>query len=217
MEVHEKIPTTPKSLRLPDSRPLPSEPMTYEQFLEWLDDETHAEWVNGEVVLMSPINSLHDRLVGWLRAILQLFLDEHPIGQLRGDPFQMKTGPDLPGRAPDLIFVATENLQRLHHTWLEGPADLAVEVISPDSITRDREEKFSEYEQGGVREYWLLDPQERKAEFFQLDEDGRYQPVPLDEEGIFRSQALPGFWLRPEWLWEPLPRLLDVLREWGLI
>jgi Uma2 family endonuclease len=191
--------------------------MTYEQFLEWLDDETHAEWVNGEVVLMSPINSLHDRLVGWLRAILQLFLDEHPIGQLRGDPFQMKTGPDLPGRAPDLIFVATENLQRLHHTWLEGPADLAVEVISPDSITRDREEKFSEYEQGGVREYWLLDPQERKAEFFQLDEDGRYQPVPLDEEGIFRSQALPGFWLRPEWLWEPLPRLLDVLREWGLI
>ena len=40
---------------LANGRPVPAERMTYEQFLEWLDDETHAEWVDGRVVPMSPI------------------------------------------------------------------------------------------------------------------------------------------------------------------
>jgi Uma2 family endonuclease len=210
------LPTTRDKPQLPDERPLPTGPITYEQFLEWLDDETHAEWVNGEIVLMSPINRLHQRLLNFLISLFELFLDARPLGEFSTDPFQMKVSPDLPGRAPDLIFVANEHLDRLHDTWLEGPADLVIEIISPDSAVRDREEKFSEYEQGGVREYWLLDPQQRTAEFFQLGDEGRYQLVPL-EEGIFHSRVLPGFWLKAEWLWEPRPRLLDVLQQWGLI
>ena len=52
---------------------------------------------------------------------------------------------------------------------------------------------------------------------YQLGEDGRYQPMPLDD-GVFRSQALPGFWLRMEWLWqEPLPGCIGILRQWGLL
>jgi Uma2 family endonuclease len=202
---------------LANGRPVPTELMTYEQFLDWLDDKTHAEWVDGKVVPMSPINGLHDRLVAFLDSLMQLLLEAHPLGKVRGDPFQMKTGPNLPGRAPDLIFIANENLSRLHHTFLEGPADIAVEVISPDSEHRDREDKYREYEQGGVREYWLIDPQNRQADFFRRGEDGRYYPMPLEQGGIFRSQVLPGWWLKVEWLWEPRPKLLHVLREWQLI
>ena len=125
----EPMTTAPPPL-LANGRPAPAERMTYEQFLEWLDDETHAEWVDGWVVPMSPIGGLHDQLVAFLRALMRLFLEAHPVGQDRGDPFQMKTGPDLPGRAPDLIFIASENLSRLHKTFLEGPADIAVEVAN---------------------------------------------------------------------------------------
>ena len=191
--------------------------MTYEQFLEWMDEDQHVEWVDGWVVPMSPIGGQHDVLLRFLASLMELFVEAYPVGQLRGEPFQMKTGPGLPGRAPDLLFVANEHLDRLHETFLEGPADIAVEVISPESGYRDREEKYKEYEQGGVREYWLIDPQRREAVFFLRGEDGRYHPVPLEEGGIFRSQALPGWCLKVEWLWEPRPKLLDVMREWGLL
>jgi Uma2 family endonuclease len=208
---------TPETQLLPNGRLLSAEPMTYDEFLEWLTDDTHAEWVDGRVVPMSPINGVHDQLLAFLRSLMLLFLEIQPRGELRGDPFQMKTGPNLPGRAPDLIFVANEHLTRLHNTFLEGPADIAVEVISPGSGYRDREEKFREYERGGVREYWLLDPQAREAGFFFLGEDGLYHPIPLEEGGIFRSQVLAGWWIKVEWLWQPHPKLLDVVREWGHI
>jgi Uma2 family endonuclease len=120
------------------------------------------------------------------------------------------------GREPDLLFVAEEHLTRLGNTYLDGPADLAVEVISPESVGRDRGEKFFEYEQAGVPEFWLLDPAHRRAEFYQLGDDGLYQLVAADEAGIYRSRVLPGFWLRVAWLWEP-PRLLDALKELGLV
>src|SRR6476660_2561665 len=89
---------------LPNGRPLPSEPMSYEEFLEWADDETHAEWVAGKVQFMSPRNIQEDRLLGFLRWLFQSFLLRYPLGECFGDPVQMKIGPTLPGRAPDLFF-----------------------------------------------------------------------------------------------------------------
>jgi len=119
------------------------------------------------------------------------------------------------GREPDLIFVATANLHRLQATYLDGPADLAVEIISPESVGRDRGEKFYEYEQGGVPEYWLIDPQTQRAEFYRLVE-GRYRLAFESKEGEYRSLVLPDFWLRVEWLWQdPLPNVEDVLLEIG--
>lgn len=47
----------------------------------------------------------------------------------------------------------------MKETYLDGPADLVVGIVSPDSVGRDRGEKFYEYAQGGVPEYWLIDPQ----------------------------------------------------------
>jgi len=90
--------------------------------------------------------------------------------------------------------------------------------VSPESAGRDRGEKFYEYEAGGVREYWIIDPQRKRAEWCRLQEDGAYNVIAPDADGIYRSQVLAGLWMREPWLWQrPLPKLLDVLREWGLI
>ncbi|MBI4552844.1 MAG: Uma2 family endonuclease [Candidatus Latescibacteria bacterium] len=199
---------------------VPSLPMkmTYEEFLAWADEDTYAEWVNGEVIPISPISGEHSDLGGFLLTLITLFVDTRQLGVVRYDPFQMKTGPDLPGRAPDILFVANDHLSRLKDTYLDGPADLVVEIISPESRARDRGEKFYEYEQGGVREYWLLDYLRKQAEFYGLGDDGIYRPVPVGEDGIFRSKVLEGLWLKVDWLWqEPLPLLLSVLKEWGLV
>jgi Uma2 family endonuclease len=88
-----------------------------------------------------------------------------------------------------------------------------VEVISPESIGRDRGEKFYEYERGKVPEYWLLDPLTQRAEFYQLNA-GQYRMVPVDTQGVYRSSVLPGFWLKVSWLWQnPLPHPLQILGE----
>jgi Uma2 family endonuclease len=130
----------------------------------------------------------------------------------------MKTGADLPGRAPDIQFLSNANLSRRKKTFIERPADLVVEIISPGSRAGDRGDKFFEYEQAGVSEYWIIDLDRKQAEFYPRGSDGIYTNVSKSPDGIYRSSTLPGLWLRIEWLWQrPLPTVLGGLREWKLI
>jgi Uma2 family endonuclease len=195
----------------------PREPMTYDAFLSWIDEETHAEWVDGRVVFMSPVSRDHATISEFLLKVISSFAEIRQVGEVHADPFQMKTGPELPGRAPDVVFVAKENLGRFKANYLDGPADLVVEVISPECRSRDRGEKFYEYEQGGVKEYWLIDPDRRRAEFYQRGSDGFYQPVAAGPDGRYHSAVLPGLWVRVEWLWlRPPPALPEILKEWQI-
>ncbi len=177
--------------------------MTYEEFLAWADEDVHAEWVDGEVIIHMTAKQRHQAVVGFLIELFGLFNQFFRVGRFLTAPYQMKLSPEGSGREPDILFVAREHASRLTEEGVAGPADLVVEIVSDDSVTRDRVEKFEEYEQNGVPEYWIIDPRpkRRRAEFFQLDEHGQYQPVPVGQGGRYDSKVLPGFWLRVDWLW----------------
>ena len=195
----------------------PTPKMTYEEFLAWYDDR-HAEWVDGEVILMSPPSEPHQNLAIFLGALLRLFVEARDLGHVLIAPFQMKLEVRPSGREPDILFIARENLGRLKLNYLDGPANLAVEIISPESQSRDRGEKYYEYEEAGVEEYWLLDPTRKRAEFYRLGDNGIYARIVVADDGIFRSEVLKDLWLKVDWLWqEPLPPLMSVLKEWGLV
>lgn len=186
--------------------------ITYDAFLDMADEDTLAEWANGTIVMTSPANRRHQNLDGFLFTTLSVFINVHALGEVVGPPFQMK----LPqaGREPDVIYVATAHLDRFTSTYLNGPADLVVEIVSPESTRRDRITKFGEYQDAGIPEYWLIDPDAEQAEFYRLNADGRYDRVTLDSDGIYRSEVVPGFWLRAAWLWQqPLPDSVAVLLE----
>ncbi|MDI6886248.1 MAG: Uma2 family endonuclease [archaeon] len=189
--------------------------MSYEDFLDFCDEDTLAEWVNGKIVRYSPASYGHQDLARWLISLLSIYLEIKKLGVICPAPFQMKTGRDLPGREPDIIFVREENLSMLKNTYLEGPADLVIEIVSEESRLRDRGEKFAEYEIGGVKEYWVLDPDLKRADFFILKER-RYERRVEDEHGVYHSEIIQGFWIRGEWLWNP-PPVLDVLKEMELV
>lgn len=206
-----------QQIRLPlprPSTPATGKRMTYRQFLQRDWEHPHAEWVNGEAVMMAQISDEHNAVGKFLIAALDLFNEANDLGVIRYEPFQMKTGPKLPGRSPDLLFVAKKNADRLKRLYLDGPADLVIEIVSISSRSIDRGTKYGEYEQGGVKEYWLIDPERKQAEFNGLGRDGKYTLLPLN--GVFRSTVLKGLWLKVDWLWKR-PPLMSVLKEWKLV
>jgi len=190
--------------------------MTYEEFLDWADEDTYAEWVDGEIELMSPASVEHQDISGFLAALLRFYAEDSNAGKVLAAPFQMKLPASVRrGREPDLLFVLQENVPRLRRNFLDGPADFVIEIVSPESVLRDRGEKYAEYEAGGVREYWIIDNLSQRADFFVLDGEGRYQRATPDADGKYRSAVLPGFWINLNWLWQsPLPPVRLVLREW---
>ncbi|MBV9210215.1 MAG: Uma2 family endonuclease, partial [Acidobacteria bacterium] len=159
----------------------------------------------------------HQLIANFLISLFTFFAEAKQCGEVLSAPFQMKLTSRPSGREPDVMFISNERLEFLKNAYLDGAADLAVEVVSPESVARDRGDKFQEYEQGGVREYWLIDPVREQAEFYLLGDDGLYRVAAI-EGGVFHSRVLDGLYLKVEWLWqEPLPTLLSVLKEWRLI
>jgi Uma2 family endonuclease len=194
----------------------PSAKMTWEEFLEWHPDYGMAEWVDGEAFVMAPPVTNHQLISGFLYKCTSSYVELKALGIVFVAPVQMR----LPrsGREPDVLFVAEHNRARVEGLFINGPADLAIEVVSPDSRKRDRVEKFREYEQAGVREYWVFDGTKKQAMFYGLGTDGSYHALPVDKDNVFHSQVLQGLWLRVAWLWQdPHPLLTSVLKEWGLI
>lgn len=175
--------------------------MTFEEFLQ-RDYEFPHEWVNGKAVEMPMVTAEHSRICGLLLMMLQFFVRKKHLGTIHFDPFVMKLGVTGSGRAPDIMFIAARHSGRLRDNFLDGPADLAVEVISPGSRQTDQAKKFAEYQTAGVGEYWLIDPKARSVTFYQLDDQGAYQAVAPDADGVYQSREVRGFKVRPDWLWQ---------------
>jgi len=76
----------------PESRrkTLPELPVSYDEFLEWADEDTRAEWVDGDIVFMSPISDAHQDIVEFFLTLLRLHVEHHEKGWVRSSTFQMK-------------------------------------------------------------------------------------------------------------------------------
>ncbi|MCC7364471.1 MAG: Uma2 family endonuclease [Dehalococcoidia bacterium] len=182
----------------PPQPPAP-ERMTWDEFLA-TEFEGKVEWVCGEVIHMSGPSLAHQRLSKRVARLLLAYELSHRGTEVCYETFTMRIAPGKPGRAPDILVVLPEHADRFRGNYLEGPADVVVEITSPSTINLDRGEKYLEYEAGGVPEYWLLDPQRRVAEFYRLGARGVYELAPTPG-GRFESAVLPGFGVEVESLW----------------
>lgn len=184
------------------------QPISYEDWRASSGDGTMSEWVDGEVVTFMPPKQIHFELTNLLIGVLLLIVTRRKLGRVFHAPVEMR----LPrsAREPDLLFLANANLGRLDGARVNGPADLAIEVVSDDSVIRDRMVKFAEYEAAGVREYWVIDPRDGRqhVEAWLLGEDGRYREIDPGADGRIASVTIPGFvfdlrWMSPEHLADP--------------
>jgi Uma2 family endonuclease len=192
----------------------PAGKIGFETFLEWLDEDTHADWIEGEVQMTSPASYKHQNSSGFLNQIMRTYVNLFDLGVVLSAPFVVKIG--RKSREPDLFFVRKERINLLQATFFDGAPDLIIEIVSPESQERDRQTKFTEYQQGGVSEYWLIDPLTEEIEYYRLDENGQYQNILPSADGFYFSNAVPNLRFKSSWLWAVRePALTRVMREMG--
>ncbi len=175
--------------------------VSFETYLEKYAADFH-EWVQGGVVKMAPVSSKHDQITFYLRLLLETYFEMKPLGQVASSPFVMRLPGTVSAREPDIQVILNTNPSERTDTYMDGPADICIEVVSPESVERDHGEKFAEYEKGGVREYWIIDPLRDEGRFYRLDEAGRYRRHAEDEAGHYRTPQLPGLALHVPTLWQ---------------
>lgn len=163
----------------------------------------YYEWSDGMVIKMSPIHDRHDELTRFLAIFFESYFEQKPIGTVRQQPFVMKLPAIRVAREPDLQIILQANPHPYTPTFMNGPTDIVIEVVSPESVERDYEDKFKEYQKGGVPEYWIFDPMQFASRFYLLV-DGKYQHQDVTEN--YRTPRLPMLMLHIPTLWErPLP------------
>ncbi|QHV97009.1 Uma2 family endonuclease [Spirosoma endbachense] len=141
-----------------------------QEFYEWLTDDVKAEFINGKVIMHSPVKRGHLRASKYLFNLLQNFVSQHNLGEVDIEKAMVSlTRNDY---EPDICFWRKEVADEFDDETMQHPApDLIVEVLSKGTAKRDRGIKFEDYASHGVREYWLVDPIRQTVEQFQLDEE----------------------------------------------
>jgi len=191
--------------------------LTPEEYFEIVGEDDKAELIDGEVIVASPASNEHARIHLFLSTILNLFVLSHQLGEVRGEQMAMRLERNV--FIPDVTLVAAAHKSRIEHNLIRGPADLAIEIVSPDDPNRDRVRKRAEYAGHGVREYWLVELAERQITLYRLGSEGQYETVAPDASGAYHSEVLPGFFLHPDWLWPPSGERDEfaALRQLGVI
>ena len=162
-----------------------------------------CEWLDGTVIKMPSVHDYHDAIVRYLAILLEAYFEVKPIGRIRQGPFVMNLPQVRAGREPDVQIILNTNSHPLTPTFMDGPADICIEVVSPESVARDHGDKFQEYEKGGVREYWIIDYLHRECRFFRLNDDGVYIHTAEDAQGDYRTPLLSSFVFHIPILWQP--------------
>lgn len=177
---------------------------TYDELLAELPETNlHIELWDGEFIMSPSPSFFHQEIIARFHESLRNWVRDYDLGSVCQLPMDMI----LTQRnvfQPDVLFIAKERIHIIQDR-VRGAADLVLEVISPGSRQRDRIGKRDLYEQHGIKEYWLIDPDAQTVEVLFLD-SGEYRLVGRWRPGeSARSRLLEGFSLSVGDLFVPVP------------
>jgi len=165
---------------------------TYEDFLLFPDDGKRHELIDGEHIMSPSPFTKHQRILVNLTRIISTFLWQHQIGQMFVAPMDVVLS-DTDVVEPDLLFIASEHASIITEKHIMGVPDLVVEIISTGSRKTDEIIKRRLYEQFGVREYWIVDPELESVKVYRMQEAGFVRVAELSAEngGTLTTSLLP--------------------------
>lgn len=162
--------------------PLPQEKRcTYADVLEWNDDVRY-ELYSGIPMAMSSSSDVHQKISMELSFQLHSYLKGKKC-QAYYAPFDVRLfeqGGDTPGDVdtvvqPDLMVVCDQS--KVDRRGVHGAPDLVIEILSDSTRRLDCMTKLGLYQQAGVREYWIVDPEMKIVLVYTLTEGRYYAPV----------------------------------------
>lgn len=184
---------------------------TAEDFLEWLKPGVHADLIDGEKFMHSPVNLRHADLLNFLDHLLRSYIERKKLGRLYREVVAVR----LSSRnvfLPDLAFFTNEQVARLRPTHAPIAPTFVVEALSQRTADRDVGPKFATYEEQGVQEYWVLDPDSLVHRFYRRE--GEFLVEFARGEDIIRAHTIAGFWVKRAWLNpEALPEVAPCLEQ----
>jgi Uma2 family endonuclease len=148
--------------------------MTASEFLALPESNLHHELIRGEEIMAPSPTGKHQRLLGRFYKLIDRLI---PDGEVLVAPMDVQLDEsNVP--QPDIIWVAEHSACHWAggDKYLQGPPDLVVEIFSPGTFRRDKKDKFRLYEKFGVREYWMVDPDEEILEIWTL-RNGRFELI----------------------------------------
>jgi Uma2 family endonuclease len=195
----------PKLYPTEESRLLPStvEEIDYSASYSYADYmrfkfEDRLEIIKGKIFLMGAPFRIHQKIFGMIFNKFYNFLEGHKC-EVYGAPFDVR----LPINSkkdkdiftvvqPDIVVVCDPT--KLDKRGCIGAPDLVVEILSPGNSKKERIYKFEAYEENGVKEYWIVDPDKKACLKYLLNDNGKFEdlgPIGIDEH--ITSSILPSF------------------------
>ena len=176
--------------------PAPKDRYTFADCLTWGEDE-RIEIINGEAIMMAPPTRIHQEISGELFRQLANFLEGKKC-KVYAAPFAVRLF-EKEGDTPDDVDTMVEpdisvvcDHDKLDEHGCKGAPDLVVEILSPSTQRHDRLVKLDLYQRAGVREYWIVSPNEKAVQVFLLD-GGLMQPHEVyGKEDIAKVNVLEG-------------------------
>ena len=186
--------------------------ITFDEFYEMVREDQKADLIDGVIHMASPESLEGNELVGWVLWVLSGYVRRRKLGQVYFERVAFRLA-EHQSSEPDIAFVRRDRLHLARYGFFDGPPDVAFEFVSPESVQRDYEVKRRKYEEAKVSEYWIIDEHMQTVQLLHAGADGVYTGTEL-VDGRFESRAIPGFHLRPEWLWQsPMPDQIQILLD----
>lgn len=161
------------------------------EFYNWITPSIKAEFIEGEIVVHSPVRRKHNLISGQLYSLLHFYVVKKQLGFVGIEKIMIRlTRNDY---EPDICFFGRAKSEKFTNEQTLFPApDFVVEILSPSTETRDRGVKFEDYALHAVKEYWLIDPATEVIEQYTLNDD-EYVLANKLKKGSISSLAVPGF------------------------
>lgn len=181
---------------------------TYRDYLQLIPPDSFGfEILRGELVVSPSPNRRHQRTVLSLGRILDVHVNTQTLGEIFVAPFDVVLDADSSVSEnivqPDLMFVSKNRLNIITDDNIRGAPDLVIEVLSDSTARYDRVGKMRTYIEFGVKEYWIIDADQKTLEAFDLTGDEPVLQATLAESDIFKPKLFPGLEISLSELWYP--------------
>ena len=154
-------------------------------FREWITADIKAEFINGEIIVHSPVMKRHWKANDLLSRLLSVYVDENNLGEIGTEKVMIALSRN--DYEPDIVFFSKKKAAQFTDTQVIFPIpDFVVEILSKSTAKNDRTIKKDDYALHQIPEYWIIDPEKQKIEQYILSPNSKkYFPAKIHQSSSY--------------------------------